>query len=101
MAVQRPFDAFASFGEPTDYRKELFSPAFPNRRAERGKRRGRKYPALSSLSHFHPLADRCAGFELFRQLPEVSQGRGVSRFMQNGTRLPGEVASNATFDPTV
>lgn len=42
------------------------------------------------------MADRCAGFELFRQLPEVSVGRGVSRFMQNGTQLPGdEAASNA------
>ena len=70
-----------------DHRKELSASSLfsESRRGEERKRR--KYPALS---HFHP----CAGFELFRQLPEVSVGRGVSRFMQNGTQLPGEVASS-------
>lgn len=52
--------------------------------------------ALSSLR------DRCAGgFQLFRQLPEVSLRRGVSRFMQNGTQLPRELASNAVRPSTL
>lgn len=52
--------------------------------------------ALSSLR------DRCAGgFELFRQLPEVSLRRGVSRFMQNGTQLPRELAGNAVRPSTL
>lgn len=70
-----------------DHRKELSASSLFSESRRGEERKGRKYPALS---HFHP----CAGFELFRQLPEVSVGRGVSRFMQNGTQLPGEVASS-------
>lgn len=70
-----------------DHRKELSTSSLFSESRRGEERKGRKYPALS---HFHP----CAGFELFRQLPEVSVGRGVSRFMQNGTQLPGEVASS-------
>lgn len=70
-----------------DHRKELSASSLFSESRRGEERKGRKYPALS---HFHP----CAEFELFRQLPEVSVGRGVSRFMQNGTQLPGEVASS-------
>lgn len=70
-----------------DHRKELSASSLFSESRRGEERKGRKYP---TLSHFHP----CAGFELFRQLPEVSVGRGVSRFMQNGTQLPGEVASS-------
>lgn len=70
-----------------DHRKELSASSLFSESRRGEERKERKYP---TLSHFHP----CAGFELFRQLPEVSVGRGVSRFMQNGTQLPGEVASS-------
>lgn len=65
-------------------------------------KKGAKYRTSRLARALSSLRDRCAGgFELFRQLPEVSLRRGVSRFMQNGTQLPRELASNAVRPSTL
>lgn len=61
------------------------------RAASRGKKKGLEISGAPSR-HFHPPGDRAPRrFEPFRNLPEVPPLRGVSRFMQNGTWLPGEL----------